>query len=478
MVEKLATRFASAIVVAATAAAPSVGAAQEWSVQSGATARAEYNDNYFFTAANQLPPVDQLAPVSQQSAFTGSITPFVTAARRTETSDVTALLAVGANKVWGLSSNVDYASGRFVLDGSLHEGSSTWVGDASFTRSASLQNAVGPTGTTLVLAYTNAALVSGTYSYALTERWSLGANVGAYDNRYASVENVGTLSDNHGYYGRGNVGYAFSDRTQLTFSAAYLHDASDITHSDSVTTTLGVVHQFSPQLTISASVGGFWSDTRATENGLVCPATPIECDTGLVPRVPVTTSDKRRDNGPLYGGSISYAFSERTQLGASLSETLTPSGTGTLSRGDNASAALSHRFSERMTGRLGVSYARTTFPTALQGSSTDKYYQGQVGVSYQLAEHWTLEAGYQYARARYSQNSSEPKSNVVFVSVGYNWPGASFTGWVGTRPDTQGLPGAGPVPLPERSPGGARPQGAAPYSELPEGSPFDRFTIP
>ena len=77
------------IVVTLAALVPSVAAAQAWSVQSGVAARGEYNDNYFLT------------PTNQQSAFTASVSPFVTAARRTETTDVTALLAVGLNRVWG-----------------------------------------------------------------------------------------------------------------------------------------------------------------------------------------------------------------------------------------------------------------------------------------------------------------------------------------------------------------------------------------
>ena len=106
----MAKRFGVAFVTTAATAMASLATAEEWSVQSGATGRVEYNDNYFFTS------------VDPQSAFTGSITPFVTAARRTEASDVTAFIAVGANKVWGLSSNVDYVSGNVVLSGSLRDG--------------------------------------------------------------------------------------------------------------------------------------------------------------------------------------------------------------------------------------------------------------------------------------------------------------------------------------------------------------------
>ena len=68
------------------------------------------------------------------------------------------------------------------------------------------------------------------------------------------------------------------------------------------------------------------------------------------------------------------------------------------------------------------------------------------------------------------------------MSIGYNWPGASFTDWVGARLDTQGLPGgtggasrasaelacAGATPVPE--PAGRH----APAAASPESSPFDR----
>lgn len=453
----MATRLGVVVVATVATVVPSLVSAQDWSVQSGATARAEYNDNYFFTAANQTPGVNP------QAAFTASISPFVTAARQTETSDVTALLAVGANKVWGPSPTTDYLSGRFALDGSLREARSAWSGNASFVRAPSLQNQVTETGTTLVLAYTNTAAINGAYTYALTERWSLGATVGTYGNRYESVNTSASgtpsnnLSNNHGYSAGGNFGYAYSDSTQLTLAAVYLQDTSNVTRTDSATTTLGVVHQFSPQLTISASLGGYWADMEPTQGD--------------------TPSARRHTNGELYGGNISYVFSERTQFVAYLAENLTPSSSGALSKNENAGASLTHQISERFNGRLGASYTRSIIPTTTGSATTDNYV-GEVGVSYQLAERWKVDAGYQYARARYSQNAFEPKSNVVFVSIGYNWPGASFTGWVGRRPDTQGLPGAGPVPLPERTRNPTRPPAAPPEVTAPEPSPFDQFSIP
>jgi hypothetical protein len=440
-------RIRAAVVATAATVVASNAVAQEWSVQSGGTARIEYNDNYFFTS------------VDTQSGLTGSITPFVTAARRTETSDVTALVAVGANKVWGLSSNVDYVSGSFVLNGSLREARSTWSGNASFVRSPSLQNETTQTGTALVLAFTNAASVTGTYGYALTERWSLGATASAYSNTYSGVDNGTTLSNNHGCYVSGNADYAYSDRTKFTFATGYSNYISDVTHSNELTATVGVVHQFSPQLTLSASVGGFWTSTNVVQ-----------------PDLPATGS-RVRENGELYGGNIGYAISEQTQFAATVSENLTPSGSGTLNKNETATASLTHQFSDRLTGRLGASYTRTKFPVTVSSSSTDNYWSGEIGFSYLLAERWKLDAGYRYAGAQYGQTVGEPKSNVVFVSIAYNWPGASFTDWVGLRPSVQGLPGAGVVPLPERSPGSAAP-GTSPGAPSSGVSPFDPFWIP
>ena len=71
-------------------------------------------------------------------------------------------------------------------------------------------------------------------------------------------------------------------------------------------------------------------------------------------------------------------FSEQTRFDASLTENLTPSGSGTLKKNDSASVSLTHRFSDTLTGRLGASYTRTIFPGAL--SEFNNYsYSGEIG---------------------------------------------------------------------------------------------------
>jgi len=468
-------RTAGALFAAALAGWPTIAAAEAWVLQSGFSARTQFTDNYF------------LAPSGEESGFTASISPFVTAARRTETSEVAAALAVGVNKVWGLSENIDYVSGRLGLDGSLRDDRSTWVGSVAYSRAPTLQNQITQRGNVLALAYTDTASANGSYSYELSERRSLGARAGAFNNQYSSVQSTNAaLQNNSAYYGGGTVNYAYSDRTQFNFVAAYAHTTSDLARSDSITTTIGFVHRFSERFTVSASVGEFWSDIQATQTALVCPTTPVVCDSGLVPRVPITSGESRSHNGQLYGGNVSYAFSERTSLSAFLAENLASSSAGTLTKTDSVGASLSHSWSERLSARLGASYTRQVFPSGLSGLSTTNLYAAEAGVSYLLAERWRLDAGYRYVRAEYTQQAGgEPQSNTVFVSIGYNWPGASFTDWVGVRLDTQGLPGAGPVPLSAaRTASPTEPIDAEQTSEAgqpspkPEASPFDQFTIP
>ena len=448
--------LAASLLAAAISTAPSFALGQAWLVQSGVTARGEYNDNYFFST------------VDKESAFTGTIAPFVSVARKTEASDVTGLLAVGGNKVWGLPDSSDYLNVRFALNGTLREARTLWTGNASFVRERSLQSISRPTGIVLEVATTNTGSVTGKYTYDLAERWSAGATAGWTGNYYDSVDggvNANALSDNNQYFAGGNLGYSYSDRTQFTMSAVVSHYTSDITSSDSLTATLGVAHQFSQRLTASASLGGYWSNIKADEFILVCPTTPVLCDTGAVPRIPILSGTERRESGALFGGSISYAFSERTKFAANLAETISPDGTGTITKTDNAGASLLHRFSERISSRLGATYTRTKFPTALSGSSTTEYYGGEAGISFQLAERWTLDGAYRHLKAKYSENNLEPESNVVFVSIAYNWPDVPMTNWMGAPPEiVRGVPGAGPVSLPEER---SAPE-AEPPAPLPE----------
>ena len=458
----LGVRIARAVAAAAGVLAASTAVAQQWLVYTGAAGRVEYNDNYFFTAPGQTASGNPNSTVDPESAMTLSLVPFVTASRRTEDSEVTALLTIGGNAVWGPSLSDDYLTGRFALDGTLREGRGTWRGRTSYYRDSSLAQAISGAGVQLVRAYVDTGVLEGSYDYLMTDRWTIGATAGGYGNWYDTVQGAGATQDDWGYNVNGRLGYVYSDQARLNYTLGYTYYASDITRSSVLTTTVGVVYRFSPQLTVSGSVGGFWSDTTARQT--------------LPGQGPsINAGEARNDSGTLFGGSVVYELSQSTRFDARASEGLAPSSIGAVSKDTNASVALSHRFSDRLTGRLGARYLRITYPGAPTDVADEQTIRAGAGLSYQFAERWILEAGYQYTRARYGQNPQEPRSNVVSISIGYNWPGDSFTGWVGIPADTLSLPGAGPLALPGPTGG----ESGLPAATIPsESSPFDGLTLP
>lgn len=433
------------------AAAPAC--AQDWSVVPGVASRVEYSDNYFFTATGDLDG-------GPESALTLSVIPFVAAARRTEVSDVTALVAIGGNKVFGLSPSEEYLSARMSLDATLRQERGTWTAFATYTRSPGLENVVRGDAVFLALNYTDTASVGGGYQHQLDENWSVGVSANAFANRYDGVDSVDTASDSDNFAIGGVLRQRLSDRTQLQYALDYSYSTSDLTRDQILAARVAILHRFSPGLRVSAA--GSWYRSRIH-------------DRAASSELPSLATPAGDESGWLFGGGLQYLVAEGTEFTATFSQELAPSGVGTTSRNDYGGIGLSHRFSDQLTAYVGASYARTTFPDSVDGAYSDRTVRAQAGLSWQIAQRWKLDAGYQYARTRYSPDNREPTSNVVFVSIGYNWPGASLTGWIGRTTQSPSLTGAGPVVIHEQ-PGGY--SGATSTTQPPDALPFEPFTLP
>ena len=262
--------------------------------------------------------------------------------------------------------------------------------------------------------------LNGRIPYALTERWSLGAPAGGYGNSVrSSVQSSGEClaEQSSAYYGGGNVGYAYL-RPHPDHLFCGLRSLLTATLRVATPSRLRLASciKFSPQLTISASVGDFWTDIEATQTALVCPTTPVLCDSGLVPRVPITIGRwARSDNGQLYGGNIGYAFSERTSLCRVPDRESSRQVAPVPSPRRIVPAPRFRTFLRASHWRgLVLSYTRQVFPSGLSGLSTTNYYTGEVGASYLLAERWRLDAGYRYTRADYPQSGNVSLSRTSF----------------------------------------------------------------
>jgi hypothetical protein len=442
------------VVVAAAAALLALpAAAQEWGFRPGGTARAEFTDNYSLRAFNE------------EAGMILSVAPFVVGYRRTETSQINLLAGLGFNTVVGPDVD-DYWTGRLVLDGSRTIERSSFGFNLGAYRDTTLRSETPQTGTVLGAAVRTGITGGLSYNYQLTERWNVGTFASAYSNSYSQIQSqpvttAGALVDNDGWSVGGNVGYAWSQRTQLSLTGSYSTYNSDITDSTYVTTTLAVSHQFSEKLTASAYGGYFWSDIQTTSNVAVCPTTPILCQLGLVQFVLVPFGTDQSSGGTLFGGSLGYQFTERTSLTVGASQNIIPSGTGIINKSTNINGTLSHAFSDRLRGRLGATWTRSTVPGLDTESFRNEYLSFVVGGTYDLAQAWLLDFGYR--RDSSDQRGLTGDANVLFVQIAYNWPGQSINDW-----------GFGGFAFPGAVPGAGAPPGVIPGQPMGAPPPVPR----
>lgn len=443
-------RLAPLAALAAVVLSPVAGA-QEWGFRAGGTGRAEFTDNY------------QLRPVDQVSATTLTVAPIVTGYRRTETSQMNLLAGVGYNYVLGdFEGDNDYWSARLEFDGSTAVDRSTYGYNVGVIRDQTVRTETLQTGIVLGNATRTGATAGVNWSYLLTDRWTTSLNGSAYSNNYDDVQAGTALQDNRGYSVGGTLGYAWSPQTQFQFATTYARYTSDISDADSVSATLGFTHQYSPALTVSAYGGYFWSWIDATQTVLICPTTPTLCATGAVPLVPVVQGTGRNDVDTLFGGAINYRLTERTTFVANASQNVTPSGIGTITKVTAVRAELNHSFAERFRGQLFADWRRSTIPGTDTGNFRSDLYSAGAVLTYNLAIDWLLEVGVRHDRSE--QRGVDADANVVFLSLAYNWPGQSISGWTGF--DAPGFPAA--------APGAGTPPSAVPGQPLGAPAPVPR----
>jgi hypothetical protein len=443
----------AAAALAAFIALPA--AAQEWGFRAGAASRVEYTDNYQLRAADQF------------SATTVTVAPFVTGYRRSETSQIDLLAGVGYNYVIASEGgNDDYWSGRLSLTGSAVHDRHNYGFNVGVVRDQTIRTETQLTGVVFGAGSTRTGTTAGAnYGYALTERLNAGAFGSVFSNDYGSASGGGTQSDNRGWSVGGNLGYALTDRTQVTLASSYSWFDSDISDSDSVSTTLGISHRYSEWLSFSAYGGYFWSNIESTQNFFVCPTTPAVCQAGLVAPVQVAFGDERSSSGTLFGGTVNYRISERTTIGADASQNIQPSGVGTITKVTAMGASLNHGFSERLRGQIGGAWRRSTIPGTDSGTTGLRSEFSNVGVSmsYDLARDWLLTVG---ARRDWSdQRGLSADANVVFLSLAWNWPNQSIGDWGGF---VGGYEGRG---LPAATPGVGMPPQAVPGQPMFDPTP-------
>lgn len=113
---------------------------------------------------------------------------------------------------------------------------------------------------------------------------------------------------------------------------------------------------------------------------------------------------------------------ERGTLGIRLSREIEPSGSGSLALVNRAAIASSFRPLESVSLFLDGAIYRTTYVGFVPASGESTYFQAEPRVTWTFMRDWSLQAGYVYRHLKDRTEPSAATGNLVYVSLGYNWP--------------------------------------------------------
>ena len=134
--------------------------------------------------------------------------------------------------------------------------------------------------------------------------------------------------------------------------------------------------------------------------------------------------------GPLADLGINYTgelFTAAVDAGI----TLKPNGnTGGLRQQITTGTSLDYKITERLTAGLDFRYYYTELAIDILASEARHNVRVSPTLTYALTQDWLVSASYRYRwQDRTDLIDGTADSNLVFLTVGYNWPGFSFGGW-------------------------------------------------
>ena len=235
------------------------------------------------------------------------------------------------------------------------------------------------------------------WSYALSERSSLGVRYGITDVSYSNT--IGTnLVDYKNHYLATTYSYRITMRDDLNFTlahSAYRPDVSN-TKSESNRLLVGVSHAYT-----ETTRGRFLIGVGETSEKF-------------------TTRTDDTSSYILEAGLLQR--SELTRVDGVISRDVQPSGFDR--------SVISNQFRVRLTRKISpilsvVLRANMFRNKVLEGTDPNvdrRYYRLRTGLNWQWRPEWAIGMDYQYRRQKFDTDPESAKSNALIVDVTYTWP--------------------------------------------------------
>lgn len=286
------------------------------------------------------------------------------------------------------------------LNGDVKTQRTTWQGSVNAARDTALTSELGLTGITDTNRRHENLSINAGPSYQLTERLTVAATAGWLASHYVDAGNTG-LIDYRYTTGDANATYALTERTQIGLDGSV----------GELSASLGLGHSttYAVQATLTSHLTELW--TASLSGG------PSRAD----------FDDGTSANGAVYSASLTH-HGQLFDLNARVSNSVTPTGRGVLTKYEQVQLSLSGSITERLSSVSTVQYAhdRDYFSTSpVPGSNYSLYYY-----TVQEELHWKLDPSWSVDLTAQDQHQSTvvppqlgENAAGYRVSVGLTWTG-------------------------------------------------------
>jgi len=347
----------------------------------------------------------------EEGSFVTKVTPTLLLSRVVENAAISMDVGYRLERFASLS-ELDRQDPFANITGSYNTERSNYGLNAGYTERAQRSIADEDTGDFSSNATVTTKSLAPTYQYQFTERdfayTSLNYNERTYD--------TGGFSDNESMSITGGWRRNLSERLTggLAMTYSEYESESDFIESeyDSYNLSVTSTYMLSERWSFSGQVGYRTTDseTQFLQGG---------------------SQQSDRSAGSLFDFSASYT-GELNTLSFSLSRLLTPSGEGVVNETERVTLNWNRNIAETLSFSVNTSYQESQSASDL--TNTDReYFTFSPSLSWQLQRNLALNMGYQYRQQKgssfggFNTTSDKVDSNMVFLTVNYDWDGLRFS---------------------------------------------------
>lgn len=383
-----------------------VGArAEQWTVEDSTQSRLEWNDNV------------TLSKNSPGTVNTLSLSNTLNAARLLENSTTRFNSAFNALRQRGRGGN-DRIDGQVGLTQTLTDTLNSF--SVSGLYSQDFNNVVQDADVTVGRGLRRTRSLSASWSRAISERLSASTQLSTSRTSYGRQVSGAAGFTNDGVSAGLSYRLTETDTLILQLSHSAYRVASSPNRSQTNFVSVGLSRALTEQVSASLDLGIYRTESSTQQSRIACPLQISLCRAGLVPYVLVHSQADTAANGLQYTSTYNYRFDERSSFSFATGTQQTPSGAGTVTRGQTLTVGASHAFSETLNGSMGYALSRSKFQgTGTGGTAAQRSFS--MSISKQFAPELSVQAAYQWAQSNSVGAGNTAQSNSVSVSLKYDW---------------------------------------------------------